>query len=304
MKKFRIWGLLLVLFLVGCGETSNLFSLDADPIDVNQTQIYYNPLTLKLIKFNPNGNTSEIINTDDSSQAYGIANADNYFIVGSSTNHDFSLMKIEGAELKKEFDFNGGEDIYPIGYNNGSIYFIHSFFENGTENKEKRTIGAFNIETKEITDIAAVKGLISDGVVSPNNIYYTVFNPDNNYHELHSKSIEGGKKSEAPELISVGYEAKELFLSKDLFNEKEIISLYASDKNKIYSKDDSWPKFEANYFKPTTVIGINHGSDETMELIFVDKRSREEFNRVDGVLGIRFEGDIIDVATKNGASKY
>lgn len=79
---------------MGCGETSNLLSLDEDTIDVNQTQIYYNPLNLKLIKFYPNGNTSEIINTDDSSQAYGVANADNYNIVGSSKNHHFFLMNI------------------------------------------------------------------------------------------------------------------------------------------------------------------------------------------------------------------
>ena len=41
-----------------------------------------------------------------------------------------------------------------------------------------------------------------------------------------------------------------------------------------------------------------------MELTFIDKRTREEINKLSDVIGIRFEGDTIDVATKNGASKY
>lgn len=303
MRKFRIWILLLALFLVGCQESDPAQSLDADPMDINTEQIYYNPLNLKLIKFNPNGNTSEVI-TDDSSIVYDIANADNYFVIGNPIDHVFKLVKIEGRDIETIHEFNKGEDIYPIGYNNGDIYYIHSFFKDGGEDKENRTIGLINLSSNESQDIEAIKGLISDGVVSPNNIYYTVFNNENNYHELHSKSIEEGKKAEAPELISVGYDAKDLYLSKDLYNEKEIISLYASDENRIYSKEDSWVKFEENYFKPTSVIGIKQGSDDTMNLIFIDKKTREETNKIGDVLGIRFEGDTIDVATKNGASKY
>lgn len=295
--------ILVSLLLVGCKDGNVSASLDADPIDVNTEQIYYNPIKLSLLKFNPDGNTSETI-INDGNIAYDIDNADNYFILGNPVSHEFSLVKIDGTNLETIYEFNKGEDIYPIGYNNGDIYYIHSYYKAESEDKDKRTIGLINLNTKETSDIEAIKGLISDGVVSPNNIYYTVFNKENNYHELHTKSIEIGKKAEEPELISVGYDTKGVYLSKDLYNEKEIISLYASDHNKIYSKDDSWPKYDENYFKATTVIGINQGNSDTMELSFIDKRTRKEINKISDVVGIRFERDTIDVATKTGASKY
>lgn len=302
MKKLLY--LALALILTACGASSPEATITTDPMDVNKEQIYYNPIDRKLVKFNPNGNQSEVINADDTSYAYDIENADNIFVVGDSLEHTYKLIEIEGTDITTIHDFNQGEEIYPIGYNADNIYFIHSFYENGVENKEKRTISFYNLTDKTVDSIGTVTGLISDGVVSPNNIYYTVFNNEFNYHELHRKSIEIGKKSEAPELISVGYESQELYLSKDLRDEKEIISLYASDQNRIYSKDDNWPKFQANYFRPTSMIGIDRAPDNTMKITFIDKRSREVANEVEGVVGIRSEGDTLVVATTYGASKY
>ncbi len=302
MKKLILF--LLVFFLTSCAPAAPEATLSGDPMDVNKEQIYYNPIEKKLVNFNPNGNKHEIINTDPSSYAYDIDNADNYFVVGDGINHKYELIKIEGAEIENIHEFETGEDIIPIGYNADEIYFIHSFFENGVENKEKRTISLINLTSKEITQIEAITGLVSDGVVSPNSIYYTVFNNEHNYHELYKKSIELGKRSEPAELISVGYDAKDLYLSKDYLDEKEIISLYASDRNRIYSKEEAWPKFTENYFRPTSMIGIDPADDDTMKITFINKRSKEMENEVINVIGIRFEGDTLVVATTAGASKY
>lgn len=274
-------------------------------MDTNKVQIYYDPIDKKLLKFNPNGNQSEILNPNPSDFAYDINNAYNLFIIGDSTNHKYKLVEIEGEEIKTLHEFNEGEEIFPIGYNEGNIYFIHSFYNQNGEDKDKRTLSLIDLEEFNVTDIESVGGFLTDGIVSPNNIYYTVFNSDNNYYELHRKSIEAGKKGEAPELISVGYETPEVYLSKDLLNEKEIISLYASDKTRIYSKDESWNKYQANYFTPSSVIGMDKNADGTMKITFLDKRSREKTNEVEDVVGIRFENNTIVVATsKNGASKY
>ena len=306
MKRFKILLGFLFVLLVGCQTTTPNATLTGDPIDTNKVQIYYDPIDKKLVKFNPNGKQSETINKAGSDFAYDINNADNLFVMGDSANHKYKLVEIEGEEIKTLHEFNQGEEIFPIGYNNGSIYFIHSFYDENGEDKDKRTISLIDLEEFKITDIESVGGFLTDGIVSPNNIYYTVFNNENNYYELHKKSIEDGKKAEAPELISVGYETPEVYLSKDLENEKEIISLYASDKNRIYSKEDAWDKHQANYFKPTTVIGVDKNpNDGTMKVTFIEKRSREKINEVENVVGIRFENDTIVVATSNmGASKY
>lgn len=274
-------------------------------MDTNKVQIYYDPIDKKLLKFNPNGNQSEILNPNPSDFAYDINNAYNLFIIGDSINHKYKLVEIEGEEIKTLHEFNEGEEIFPIGYNEGSIYFIHSFYKQNGEDKDKRTLSLIDLEEFNVTDIESVGGFLTDGIVSPNNIYYTVYNNENNYYELHRKSIEAGKKGEAPELISVGYETPEVYLSKDLLNEKEIISLYASDKTRIYSKDESWNKHQANYFTPSSVIGMDKNADGTIKITFLDKRSREKTNEVEDVVGIRFENNTIVVATsKNGASKY
>ncbi len=304
MKRFKILLALLFVFLVGCNSDTPNATLSGDPIDTNKIQIYYDPIDKKLIKFNPNGNKSDILNPNPTDIAYDINNADNVFVMGDSINHTYKLVKIEEGNIESLHEFNQGEEIFPIGYNDGNIYFIHSFYGPNGEEKEKRTISLIDLEEFNTTDIESVGGFLTDGIVSPNNIYYTVFNNENNYYELHRKSIESGKKSEAPELISVGYETPELYLSKDLENEKEIMSLYASDKDRIYSKDEAWDKYQANYFKPTTVMGIDKNPDGTMKIIFLEKRNREKINEIDDALGIRFENDTIVVATKNGASKY
>ena len=305
MKKFKILLAFLFIFLVGCKADTPNTTLSGDPMDTNKVQIYYDPIDKKLLKFNPNGKQSEIINPNSTDFAYDINGAYNLFIMGDSTNHKYKLVEIEGEEIKTLHEFNEGEEIFPIGYNNGSIYFIHSFYDKKGEDKDKRTISLIDLEEFNIADIESVGGFLTDGIVSPNNIYYTVFNSENNYYELHRKSIEEGKKGEAPELISVGYETPEVYLSKDLENEKEIISLYASDKTRIYSKDESWDKHQANYFTPTSVIGIDKNPDGTMKITFMDKRTREEINEVEDVVGIRFENNTIVVATsKTGASKY
>lgn len=304
MKKFKILLGFFIFFLVACSSDTPNATLTGDPVDTNKVQIYYDPIDKKLVKFNPNGNTSDIINPELNQFAYDINNANNVFVTGDSKNHKYKLIKINGEDIKTLHEFGSGEEIFPIGYNGGDIYFIHSFYNQNGEEKEKRTIGLINLETLEVTDIDSVKGLLTDGIVSPNNIYYTVYNNENNYYELHRKSIEEGKKSEDPELISVGYETPELYLSKDLYNEKEIMNLYASDKNRIYSKEEFWNKFGANYFKPTTVIGIDKKDDNRMKITFIDKRTKEIENEVMDVIGIRFENDSIVVATSSGASKY
>lgn len=304
MKKFKILLGFLIFFLVACSNDTSNASLTGDPIDTNKVQVYYDPIDKKLVKFNPNGNTSHIINPGESQFAYDIDNADNVFVTGDSKNYKYKLIRINGEEIETIYEFKAGEEIFPIGYNSGDIYFIHNFYNKNGEEKEKRTLSLINLETLEITDIDSVKGLLADGVVSPNNIYYTVYNSENNYYELYRKSIKEGKKSEAAELISVGYQTPDLYLSKDLYNEKEIMSLYASDEDRIYSKEKSWDKFGANYFKPSTVIGIDKNADKTMNISFIEKRNKEKVNEVDDVVGIRFENDSIVVATKSGASKY
>lgn len=295
---------MLVFVLVGCQTTTPEATLTGDPLDVNKEEIYYNPIDKKLLKFNPNGNSYETINDDPSSFAYDIHNADNYFVVGDSLNHKYKLIELTEEGMETVYEFGKDQELIPLGYSGDNIYFIHSFYKDGTEDKEIRTISLYNLINQDLNDIESVKGLISDGVVSPNHIYYTVFNNENNYHELYKKSIEIGKRSEPPELISVGYETDKLYLSKDLVDEKEYISLYASDKNKIYSKEESYPSFEENYFRPTTMIGIEKSDDNLMKITFIDKRTSEISNEVSDVLGIRFEGDTIVIATTSGASKY
>lgn len=304
MKKFKILLGVLVFFLIGCSSDTQDSYLTGDPIDTNKVHIYYDPIDKKLTKFNPNGNSTSIINPSDSQFAYDINNADNYFVMGDSKDHKYKLVKIEEENIETIHEFPSGEEVIPIGYNEGSVFFIHRFNGPSGEKTDKRTISFIDIETLEVTDISNVKGLLADGIVSPNNIYYTVYNKENAYYELHKKAIEADKKSNPPELISVGYQTPEVYLSKDLENEKEIISLYASDKNRIYSKDESWDKYEANYFKPSTVIGIDKISDGKMKASFIDKRTMQVENEVDKVIGIRFENDTIVIATDLGASKY
>lgn len=302
MKNIKIWLILAIFILAGC-SSDNGNSLQITHLDLNKEEIYYNPIEKKLLKFNPNGNKKEIINPDPNSLVHDIYGAGSMFVIGDEKLHKYKLIDIDKTEIKTIFDFNSGQEIIPIGIMDGNLYFINKFYENDQENRDKTTISILNLTDFTITQIENIKGDIKDGIVSPNNIFYTIYNAAENYYELYKKSIEAGKKSQSPELISVGYETADLYLSKDLEREKEIISLYASDKTRIYSQKESWDKHDANYFTPSTVIGIDKNG-ENLKVSFLDKRTRTNFTNVDNVYGIRFEGDTIVVATDKGASKY
>lgn len=302
MKNIRIWLILAVLLFTGCASKNN-DSLSIKHLDVNKEEIYYNPIEKKLLKFNPNGNKKEIINAGENSIAYDIYGAGSMFVIGDSKLHQYKLVDIEKTEIKTIFDFDSGQEIIPIGLMDGNLYFINKFYENDQENRDKTTISVLSLSDFTITQIENIHGDIKDGIVSPKNIFYTTYKASENYYELYKKSIESGKKGDSPELISVGYETADLYLSKDLDREKEIISLYASDEDRIYSQKESWDKHEANYFTPSTVIGIDKDGED-MTLSFMDKRTRTVFTKVDNAYGIRFEGDTIVVATDKGASKY
>lgn len=302
MKNIKIWLILAIFILAGC-SSDNGNSLQVTHLDLNKEEIYYNPIEKKLLKFNPNGNKKEIINPDPNSLVHDIYGAGSMFVIGDEKLHKYKLIDIDKTEIKTIFDFDSGQEIIPIGIMDGNLYFINKFYENDQENRDKTTISILNLTDFTITQIENIKGDIKDGIVSPNNIFYTIYNATENYYELYKKSIEAGKKSQSPELISVGYETADLYLSKDLEREKEIISLYASDKTRIYSQKESWDKHDANYFTPSTVIGIDKNG-ENLKVSFLDKRTRTNFTNVDNVYGIRFEGDTIVVATDKGASKY
>ena len=81
MKRFKILLALLFVFLVGCNSDTTNATLSGDPIDTNKIQIYYDPIDKKLIKFNPNGNQSDILNPKPTDIAYDINNADNVFVL-------------------------------------------------------------------------------------------------------------------------------------------------------------------------------------------------------------------------------
>ena len=302
MKNIKIWLILAIFILAGC-SSDNGNSLQITHLDLNKEEIYYNPVDKKLLKFNPNGNKKEIINPDPNSLVHDIYGAGSMFVIGDEKLHKYKLIDIDKTEIKTIFDFDPGQEIIPIGIMDGNLYFINKFYENDQENRDKTTISILNLTDFTITEIENIKGDIKDGIVSPNNIFYTIYNATENYYELYKKSIEAGKKSQSPELISVGYETADLYLSKDLEREKEIISLYASDKTRIYSQKESWDKHDANYFTPSTVIGIDKNG-ENLKVSFLDKRTRTNFTNVDNVYGIRFEGDTIVLASDKGASKY
>lgn len=302
MKNIKIWLILAIFILAGC-SSDNGNSLQITHLDLNKEEIYYNPVDKKLLKFNPNGNKKEIINPDPNSLVHDIYGAGSMFVIGDEKLHKYKLIDIDKTEIKTIFDFDSGQEIIPIGIMDGNLYFINKFYENDQENRDKTTISILNLTDFTITEIENIKGDIKDGIVSPNNIFYTIYNATENYYELYKKSIEAGRKSQSPELISVGYETADLYLSKDLEREKEIISLYASDKTRIYSQKESWDKHDANYFTPSTVIGLDKNG-ENLKVSFLDKRTRTNFTNVENVYGIRFEGDTIVVATDKGASKY
>ena len=140
MKKLKIWPILLVLFLTACGSSPSLDSLVVDPMDVNKVQIYYNPIEKTLVKFNPNGNSKEIINKNESTKTYDIYGAGNYFINGDEKTHKYSLLKIEGEDIDHLHDFEIGQEIIPLGYMAGNIYFIQKFYDNDKEDRSKTTI--------------------------------------------------------------------------------------------------------------------------------------------------------------------
>lgn len=273
MKKIGYIICFMVFILAGCSKT----------IGKNE-EVFYNPFIQNLVTYNNQSKEVELWDPADNQLQYPTGEADVY-VDGNSQTNEFTLMKIDKSEITELYDFPKNEGVFPIGEKDGTIYFVHSFYqEDGKEYLDKRTLSALDLNTKEVTDYTNAKGLIDYGVVGDEAIYYTVYDDDQDLYSL--MKINYSDTSQSPETIKTGLQDGIVLLNGQ--------ELYYSDGKKLISDNHEFKKESVNFFYQGSLFQFYLNEEGSLSLKMTNPKDDSVYSEED-IEGIRLEDDQIKI---------
>ena len=273
----------LLLSCSGCGKN----------VKDTRKEIYYNPYIQKLILYSNEDKNFGMWNSTKNQFQYSVDN-NNLYIDGNSINNNFKLLELRGNSIKKLFNFPNNESFFPLGRYGDKIYLTHYFYnDDGKEKIDKRRISIYDIKTSKFTDFKKTTGLIDYGVLTMNEIYYTIYDVKKDRYSLMKIRKEG--INDAPELVR-----SELKDGVILANENE---LYYSDGEKLISSKKQYKKEPVNFFHSKILYQFYVDDNEQLCIRITNTQNNNVITEVD-VLGIRIMNNKVKVCKLDGVKIY
>ena len=290
MKKrtFFYLTLLCVIFTAGCSnKLSNI--KDGD-------MIFYNPIDMNFIDYNPETNNHEVIrNADDTYQFYVVGSLGLY-IDTDTKNNESRLIEIKDNKVKEIFRVGEGEGIYPIEVFNNNLYFIHTFYnKSGKEDLDKRRIALMNLDDLTIRDFTKTQGASSYGAVNKDFLYYTLYEKASDTYKLMRLDLVDEDYQVAPEKIKDNLSDGEVLLDGN--------TLFYANKSKLISDKATFDKKYFNYITKGYLIQLytNENGDLSLE---ISNLSNLKSFKAENIIGIKQNQDSIEYLTDKGVKSY
>ena len=263
----------MVFILAGCSKT----------IGKNE-EVFYNPFIQNLITYNDQSKEVDLWDPTDNQFQYPTGE-EHLYIDGNSLTNDFTLMKIDQSEITELYDFPKNEGVFPIGEKDGTIYFIHSFYqEDGREHLDKRTLSGLDLNTKKVTDFTNAEGLIDYGVVGDEAIYYTVYDDDKDLYSL--MKINYSDTGQSPETLKTGLKDGLVLLDGE--------ELYYSDGKSLISDNHEFKKESVNFFYQGSLFQFYSNEKNSLSLKITNLKNDRVYSEED-IEGISLEDDKVKI---------
>ena len=208
------------------------------------TELFYNPYIQKFVCYNHRYQSNNLLDPTKNQFQYSVDNEDIY-VDGNSFTNEFEIVRLNDNSLSKIYAFSKNEGFFPIGKMDGKLYFIHSYYDkNGQEEREKRRLAVFDLNTEKVEDFTNVFGLIDYGAVGKDYIYYTVYNEQKDIYTL--MRVKNDDTNQTPEIIKTTVQDGLVLVGGN--------ELYYSDGNRLISEKKEYKKESINFFHHNSLI--------------------------------------------------
>ncbi|MFB9331136.1 hypothetical protein ACFFSY_34815 [Paenibacillus aurantiacus] len=294
MKKFVLLLLIVQLAIVGCsrqndrptsGETVNDVELPKCS-DEGQCVYLVNRYSQKLLTYNPKTKSIEEQQNIPNYIYYEYNTVSPFFTVGNSITNGFSILKMDKNVVDEVVRLKDrkNEAIFPLATNNERHFFIHSYYDDSGK-ETKRAIAELIQDRTQ--DIPNVSGLVSDGAIVKDKLYYTVYNESSNSFELQSLLLDNLQA--APHTEAENLESGNVYSLNG--------ELLTSNNELIFNDSMQFEKKTLNYIEDELNILIQIYPNEQADLVLdvIDTASKKQIGSVSGVIDFSIDQRVVTV---------
>lgn len=279
MKKALIFFILVSLIFSGCTkQTSVLVSSNEDYIMI------YNPFTYKFVSYNKKTllpETKKVNENEKNILQFSFTTKSKYYTSGDCYKRNFEIIKLNNGLIESVYKLENKdtEAIFPLASDEKNVFFFKADYS-----KKGLPISKIvKFDSNTLKEFPNTNGLISNGAILNNLLYYTVFDESQKTYSLYS--LDYSNFTNTPKLIETNLKASELFV----LNNK----LYLSNNDAIYCKNDVFQKSSMNFYdvESNTLIQINPNPNNdnqlTMKIIKAD--TKKEIKTINNIIGFIIE---------------
>lgn len=293
MKKIIILFILLSLIFISFNKPN--FKLVRER---ENSIMIYNPFIYKFISYNKKTflpETRKINESEKNILQYSFNTKSEYYTSGDSYKNHFEIIKLNKGSIQSIYALENKETeaIFPLASDDKNIFFFKADYSN----KGLPISKIVSFDNNTLNEFPNTTGLISDGAILNNLLYYTVYDEKKKTYSLYS--LDFSNFSNIPELVKTNLEAKEIFV----LNTK----LYLSNKDTIYYGNDVFKKASENFYdvESNTLIQINPNPDNYNQLALkiINADNKKEIKAIDNVVGFSIEDYEITVYSYGSIEK-
>jgi hypothetical protein len=141
---------------------------------------------------------AEVVDSNNNYYCYMSPCAQNVYTVGDSNYYGFNVFSLNGDKIDITYSAKGNEGIFPLASTDDEQFFICSDYD---ENNELVTshITELDKNSNKMKEFKNISGMITNGTVVGNTLYYTQYNEPEDIYTLYS--VDKDDISAVPEKI-------------------------------------------------------------------------------------------------------
>jgi len=241
-----------------------------------------NRFTLKMVSYNTKTFTTEISYNNLNDLVYEFDPCCKYYTAGNSSELGFAIFELNDKSFYRVMEIKQNEGIFPLAYTEN-----HYFFIKYTYDEQLAVIDTALVEyipsKNQLVEFKNINGLITEGTVIGDILYYTVYDEKNDYYTLYSVLW---KDKNATPKMEKNLECDEIYSQNG--------ELFISNKEYITSETKKFKKESENYFIGSNfLVQYQIQKDAGLYAILTDTQTGEKLFFAENIVDFKLSDSVI-----------
>lgn len=252
-------------------------------------ELVFNPLLLGIMHYDRDTGEYERYIDDDMHHQQRVKGEDELYIDGHSMDDQYRLLRVTADSVEELHVFSPREGIFPLGVHEDKLYVSHYYYdENGEEQEERRTIAEFDLKTHELIDYTNVSGLVTDGAVDAEKVYYAVYDEATELFTIMSVPLDD--KEATPIIQQTNATGDNVLTYGDMF--------FYEEGDTLRSDTSDYPNEPDSFIHGDSFVQFYIDADQELA-VRITHLQTDVIQREENILGVRFEpGKLIVVKSE------